>query len=196
MKKRLCVLTSSSGQSLVEFALILPFALMVVLGVVEVGYALLDELVVTRLSREGSNLISRNTSLQDAGTAIRSLSSRPVDFANGSKLVFSVIKKGETTGTSNYDMLVLYQRYEFGSFSAQSQLTTLGTGSFSGAPDYQAANSDNDTSLRVTNLPANLVVKRGGIIYITEVFTRHTRITPLDQFGILVPQTLYSIAYF
>jgi hypothetical protein len=34
------------------------------------------------------------------------------------------------------------------------------------------------------------------MIYITEIFSRHNRITPLDRFGVLVPQTLYSIAYF
>jgi hypothetical protein len=34
------------------------------------------------------------------------------------------------------------------------------------------------------------------MIYITEIFARHNRITPLDRFGVLVPQTLYSIAYF
>ena len=51
---------------------------MLVLGVVEVSYALLDQHVVTKLTREGSNLISRDTSLQDAATAMRSMSSRPV----------------------------------------------------------------------------------------------------------------------
>ena len=35
-------LTSSRGQSLIEFALIMPLVLMVALGVVEVAYALLD----------------------------------------------------------------------------------------------------------------------------------------------------------
>jgi Flp pilus assembly protein TadG len=197
MKKSPCVLTSSSGQSLVEFALVLPLALLIVLGVVEVGYALLDEFVVTRLSREGSNLISRDTSLQDAGLAMQSLSSQPVDFSSGSKLIFSVIKKGATTGTTNFGALVLYQRYAFGNFSgpAQSRVTTSG-GSFGGAPDYQAINSDNDASLQVTGLPANLIVVNGGMIYITEIFTTHTWITPLNRFGVMVPQTLYSIAYF
>jgi hypothetical protein len=36
----------------------------------------------------------------------------------------------------------------------------------------------------------------GGLTYITEIYTRHALITPLDRFGITVPQTLYSIAYF
>jgi hypothetical protein len=186
----------SSGQSIVEFALVLPLALLIVLGVVEFGYALLDEHVVTRLSREGSNLISRDTSLLDAGTAVTSMSSPPVDFTNGSKLIFSVIRMGATTGTTNYGVLVLYQRREFGNFTGTSSLTTVGTGSFGGGPDYIAANSDTDANLRVTNLPTNLVPSPGGMIYITEIFSRHNRITPLDRFGVLVPQTLYSIAYF
>ncbi len=34
------------------------------------------------------------------------------------------------------------------------------------------------------------------MIYITEIYTRHTLFTPLNRFGITVPQTLYSVAYF
>jgi Flp pilus assembly protein TadG len=197
MKKRARALTSSSGQSLVEFAMLLPFVLVIALGVVEVGWALLDSLVVTSLSREGSNLISRDTSLQDAGTALTSMSSLPVDFANGSSVIFSVVRMGATQGTANNNALVLYQRRQFGTFSgtATSQVNSAG-GSFGGAPDYQAMNADNDTSLQVTGLPANLIVVPGGTIYITEIFTTHTWITPLNNFGIMVPQTLYSIAYF
>jgi Flp pilus assembly protein TadG len=195
MKNRQSAWTSSSGQSVVEFALVLPLLVLIVMGVAELGYALLDEHVVTRLSREGSNLISRDTSLLDAGTAVTSMSSPPVDFTNGSKLIFSVVKTGATTGTTNYGKLTLYQRYQFGSFTGTSQVTTVGTGSFGGAPDYIAANADGDANLQVTSLPASLV-PIGGMIYITEIFTRHNRITPLDHFGVLVPQTLYSIAYF
>ena len=43
MKKRHQFFTSCRGQSLIEFALILPLALLIVLGVVEVGTVLLDE---------------------------------------------------------------------------------------------------------------------------------------------------------
>ena len=147
---------------------------MLALGVVEVGYALLDQHVVTKLTREGSNLISRDTTLQDAATAMRSMSSRPVDFDDGSRLIFSVLKKGATTGTSNYDQIILYQRYEYGSLPGVEQaLTTRGQRSFGGAPDYEAANSDTDTSLRITNLPANWSGARGGLIYVTEIYTRH-----------------------
>ncbi len=176
--------------------MVLPLILVLVLGVVEVGYALLDAHVVTKLTREGSNLISRDTTLQDAAAAMSSMSSRPVNFNNGSsKLIFSVIKRGATTGTSNFNKDILYERYQIGSLSAQSALTTRGTGSFGAGPEYQAANSDSDTNLQLTNLPANMMVA-GGMIYVTEIYTRHVLITPLDRFGITVPQVLYSIAYF
>ncbi len=45
-------------------------------------------------------------------------------------------------------------------------------------------------------MPAGVVLTTGGTIYITEVFTTHELITPFDAFGINIPKTLYSIAYF
>ncbi len=188
-------LRSASGQSILEFTIVTPIILLILLGVVEVGYALLDKQVVTRVAREGSNLISRDVSIQDATTAMRSMATRPVNFADGSKMIFSVIKRGATTGTTNYDKLFLYQRYEYGTLSASSKLQT-GGGSFSGAPDYEAVNADTDSRLQVTNVASNLVTAKGGMIYVTEIFSRHNLITPFQKFGPLLPETLYSIAYF
>lgn len=190
-------LAAERGQSLVEFAIVLPLLVVLALGVVEISWALLDNHVLTKLSREGSNLISRDTSLKDAETAMRSMSSRPLDFDNGSRLIFSVLKKGATSGTGNFDKVILYQRHQFGNLAGvKSALSTLGTGAFRGAPEYEAINSDSDTRLQVTNLPANLVLVRGGMLYVTEIFTTHPAITPLDRFGVTLPTTLYSVAYF
>ncbi len=190
-------LRATGGQSLIEAAMVTPLLVVIALGVVEVSYALLDQHVVTRLTREGSNLISRDTPLQTAAQVMRSIASRPVNFDNGtSKLIFSVLKRGETTGTANYDRIILYQRYEYGSYGGSSKLATAGGGSFGGPPNYEAANSDNNTGLRVTNVPADLVAVKGGLIYVTEIYTRHSLMTPLNRFGISVPETMYSIAYF
>jgi Flp pilus assembly protein TadG len=188
---------ASNGQGLVEFAVALPLLLLLALGVVEVGYALLDSHVVTKLAREGSNLISRDTSLQDAATAMRNLSSRPVNLDNGSRLIFSVIKKGATAGTANFDKEILYQRYEYGNLAGvTSAVKTKGSGSFRGAPDYEAVNSDSDANLQIKTLPVTLNLVRGGMIYVTEIYAKHPLITPVDRFGLRLPQTLYSIAYF
>jgi len=186
---------NAKGQAMVELALVLPLAMVLVLGVVEVSYLVLDQHVVTKLTREGSNLISRDTSLGDAALAMKSMSSRPVDFTKSSKVVFSVVKRVSTTGAANYNKDVLYQRYEYGAIAASSVFTTKGSGSFGSAPDYIASNSDNDTNLQITNFPPNLL-STGGLMYITEIFTKHTLLTPFDKFGVTVPSTLYSIAYF
>jgi hypothetical protein len=165
------------------------------LGVVELGYALLDQHVITKLTREGSNLISRDTSIADALTALQGMSTRPVSFPGTSKVIFSVLRKVPTTTAPNFDKVILYQRYSYGSIAGASVLASSG-GSFGGAPDYQANNSDNDTGLQITNMPANLTLVTGGMLYVTEIYTQHTLITPFDRFGINVPSTLYSIAYF
>ena len=190
-----------SGQTLIEFALVAPLVLLLMLGVIEVSYALLDQHVVTKLTREGSNLISRDTSLADAANAIRSMSSRPLNFNDGSsKVIFSVVKKVATTGAPNYNKAVLYQRYSYGTMAGSSILNNSG-GSFGPSPEFQAANSDNDTTLQVSNVPATMAL--GGMLYITEIYTRHPLITPFNQFGVnffggpsMLPNTLYSIAYF
>jgi Flp pilus assembly protein TadG len=191
------LLRASSGQSLLEFALVLPLLLVLGLGVVEFGYLLMDQHVVTKLTREGSNLISRNTTLEDAITAVQTMSAKPVDFSTRSRIIFSVLRKGARTGTANYEQVYLYQRAEYGSLTGvSSKLTTVGSGSFSGAPDYQAINPDTNTGLQISNLPDDLIAPPGGTLYVTEVYTTHDTLTPLGAFGIEVPTTLYSIAYF
>jgi hypothetical protein len=183
-----------AGQSLIEFAVVLPFLVLVAFGVIELSYALLDQHVVTSFSREGSNLISRNTSLRDAVTAMRQMTSRPLNLDNGSsKIILSVVRRVSSPSAANYDRVILYQRTEYGSLAAQSRMSG-GGGAFGPAPDYQALDPDNDTALRIGNLPVTL--PRGGTLYITEVFTKHMTLTPIDGLGLPVPDRLYSIAYF
>jgi len=190
------LLRNQRGQSMIEFAMILPLLLVIVLGVVEVSYALIDQHVVTKLTREGSNLISRDLTLKDAAQVLKSMSTGPVDFDSNSKVIFSVIRKGQSTGTANYGVDILYQRYEYGALAASSALQTRGAGDFNNPPEYTATNADSNTALQLVNLPSGLNIGTGSMIYVTEVFTRHQLITPFDRFGIAVPDTLYSIAYF
>jgi hypothetical protein len=185
-----------SGQTLVEMALVLPVLLLVVLGVVEAGYFMIDHHVVTKLSREGSNLTSRNTTLEDAVTALKSMSVLPVNFDTRSKVILSVLKRGDRVGTVNYDKIYLYQRRAYGVMATSSKLMTLGPVAFGGPPDYQAINPDDTAALQVTNVPNNLIVPLGGVMFITELATTHELLTPLANFGFALPTTVYSIAYF
>ena len=112
------------------------------------------------------------------------MSTRPVNFANGtSKMILSVIKKGATTGTSNYNQDILYQRYEYGSLAATSTLTTRGAGSFGTAPEYHGGQlrqqhqpADHQPADRTWSAP-------NGYVYVTEIYTTHTLITPFDRSG-------------
>ncbi len=189
-------LRDTRGQSIIEMAMVTPLLVLIVLGVVEVSYGLLDQHVVTRLTREGSNLISRNTSLGDAATALQSMEAAPVDFSSKSKVIFSVLWNVPSTTASNYGKTILYARYAYGAGSGTSVISTAGSGSFGGAPDYQANNPDNDTSLQIKTLPAGLSLSTGDMVYVTEIFTAHQLITPLDKFGVHMPTTLSSVAYF
>jgi hypothetical protein len=187
---------SDAGQSMIEFAFVLPMVVMLALGVCEAGYALLDQHIVTKLSREGSNLISRDVTLDQAKEAMKSMATRPVDFTESSRVIFTVIKKVATTGAPNFDKVIVYQRYEYGALAASSKLKMAGPATFGAAPNYQAPNSDSNTNLRVTNLPPELSLVSGALMYVTEVYTTHKLITPLDAFGPVMPDQLYSIAYF
>jgi hypothetical protein len=190
------LLKDTRGQSIIEFAMVTPLLVLIVLGVVEVSYALLDQHVITKLSREGSNLISRDTSLADSAAALKAMSGRPVDFSTNARMIFSVVRRGATTGTSNFNKDVLYERYEYGALSASSMISTRGAASYGTGPDYAAANPDGDTNIQVTNLPAGITLTTGGTLYITEIYVQHELITPFDKFGVTVPKILYSIAYF
>ncbi len=125
------------------------------------------------------------------------MSTTPVDFANGSQLVLSVLKKGSTVGTANYDKVVLYQRYSIGTLGDAEHAGDGRPGGVRPArPTSWPANSDTDANLRIINLPANVDMTRGGLLYVAEVFTQHAALTPLNKFGVTVPPTLRSIAYF
>ena len=192
---------SARGQSIVEMAIVMPLLLLISLGVVETAYALLDQHVVTKLAREGSNLISRNTTLQQAANVLTNMQTLPVNFSNGnSTVIFSVLQKGGTTGTSNFGQVILFQRAQFGTLPASSRLTTAG-GGFGGPPEYLAVNPTTNTGLQVTNVNDNIINVNGGFLYVTEIFTRHNLITGIDgflppMFRVVLPRTLYSIAYF
>jgi Flp pilus assembly protein TadG len=186
-------LRSSNGQSIVEFAICLPLLVVLTLGVVETSNALLSQHVITKVAREGSNMISRETRLTDAGTALVNMSSTPGTFNTTTKVIFSVLLRSQTG--SNNGSLVLYQRHQVGNLALPGSRLN-GSGAFPAATDYMAANPNNDAGLRVTNAPAGIGAVPGGMIYVTEVYTTYTPLTPLANFGITTPPVLYSIAYF
>jgi Flp pilus assembly protein TadG len=184
---------SERGQSIVEFAICLPLLVVMTLGVVETSNALMSQHMITKIAREGSNMISREVKLVDAASALQNMSSNPSSFTSTTKVVFSVLMRSESG--SNNGSLVLYQRYSFGNTSLPGSKLN-GSGTFNAATDYTASNPNNDSALRVTNAPADIAGVPGSMIYVTEVYTTYNVMTPVRNLGIPIPTTLYSIAYF
>jgi hypothetical protein len=185
---------TQQGQALAEFGLVLPVLLLLVLGVVEFGYAIYRSMLIDVLAREGSNLISRETTIQDAETALRAAASTPVRFDANGRVIFSVIKLG--TGGSNRNRAIISQRYTFGSLAASSVLGSPPSSSYNAAPDYLAKDADNDASIRIGTLPNGLTLSAGQAVYVTEIFVRHSAVSPITRLGITMPSTLYASAYF
>jgi hypothetical protein len=175
------------GQALTEFGIVLPLLLLLVLGVIEFGYAIYRSLLIDALAREGSNLISRHTTLMDAETALRSAAPAAVPLNSNGCIILSVVKLG--TGGSNANRPIVYQRYRFGSLSASSVLGNQPTGSYGPGPDYTANDADGDSSILIAGaLPNGLTLSPGESVYVTEVFVNHQAVSPLANFGITLPR--------
>ena len=179
-----------SGQALCEFALTLPILMALVLGVIELGYALFQTQLITSMSREGSNLISRQVTIGDAEAALQTMSPI-VRFDTNSALILSVVKLG--VGGANKDVPIIVQRHSVGSFAGSSVLGDPPQSAYGVWPDYIALDADNDASIRVNGtLPNGLTLTPGESVYVTEIFTQRTSIVPFMP----LPNTLYQSAYF
>jgi Flp pilus assembly protein TadG len=184
---------AADGQSIVEFAICLPVLLLLSLGVVETSNALMSQHVITKIAREGSNMISRETKLAATATALRTMDANSGSFDSTTKVIFSVLMRSQTGNNNGF--LVLYQRMEFGNLSLGASRLN-GSGSFNSATDYTANNPNGDTGLRVTNAPSGIAADPGGMIYVTEVYRQYDTLTPVRNIGLPIPSLLYSIAYF
>lgn len=185
----------ASGQSVVEFAAALPLFLLLCLGIMEFGWALYEDHIIVSLAREGSNLISRQSTIQEAETALLAGVHGPVNFNQNGKLIFSVIKLG--TGGANLNQPIIYQRRYVGALAGNSILGNPAAGKYNGVPDYNAINADNDTTIRVTGtLPNGLVLVAGQSVFVTEIYSLHNLISPAANFGVTLPTNLYASAYF
>jgi len=117
---------SEAGQALFELGITLPILVLLVFGIIELGYALLQNLVITGIAREGSNLISRQVSIGDAETALTAMSGA-IRFDQDSAGILSVVKLGMSG--ANKDQAIIVQRHRFGSFATTSVLVRSAGGS-------------------------------------------------------------------
>jgi hypothetical protein len=163
------------GQALLELVPVVVLMLILAFGVIECSYAIWQQEVITALTREGSNLASRGASLPcpaaPAPCPAPSLGETLQASAN------AVIADGSMLNlATNGRVIVTAVQNEGGKFKILNQISS---GSF------------NATLPAVASIPLN------GTVYVTEVFTKHSAITPLGGFvNVTMPSTLYDVAYF
>lgn len=82
MDKLLSLKKDSKGQSLVEFALVLPILMMLILGMVEFGWILNGKITITSAAREGARAAVIFKSAAEAATAVESAVNRSVESSS------------------------------------------------------------------------------------------------------------------
>ena len=166
--------STQRGQSLVEFAIIMPLFLIIVLGIVEVGYALVDQHVTTRMTREGSNLISRDTPLPEAAAALRSMTSAAGQFRRRqleADPLGAEAGRDHRHGQLRQDLPLSALRVR--QLSRHQQADDARAPARSAGPTTRPPTRTATPGLQLTSGPANIVGVRGGLIYVTEIYTRH-----------------------
>lgn len=157
-----------SGQELIELALVLPFLVLVLLGVLEFGHMLDSRHTLSVLSREGANVASRGTSLQDA---------LDVTMQNGGDISLSTLGGGVVSRVQIQDDTpwVMDQVHSAG-YATRSEL---------GLPGQPA------TSISSLDLPD------GKNVYVVELFFDYQDLTPLGGvMSGVVADTIYERAFY
>src|SRR5207302_10202903 len=98
-----------------------------------------------KLAREGANLISRQSSLDVAESAIRAAQADP-RFDADTRLVLSVVQLG--AGGPNANKPVITQRHAAGMPTGASLLGDPPSSSYGPGPTYTANNPGTDTSIQ------------------------------------------------
>lgn len=169
------------GQVLLELLPVTVLMLTLTFAVIDFSRAIWQLQVVTGLTREGSNLASRNTSLQTSANAV--LSDGAVLNLSGKGRV--IITSVQNQGSASKPSFVMLGQY----------VTPSGITAVSRVGVYSSSSKGTQTATLPT--AATLVPPPGGTVYVTEVYSSFSPITPLGALvKLTLPSTLYDAAYF
>ncbi len=162
------IIRDESGQELVEMAMVLPFLLVVVLGIVEFGSMFGTQHTLTSLGREGANIAARGAPL-DTVNALMLENGAEIDLAgHGGSIVSRVVVEDSVP--------TITEQVATGVYAGQSRI---------GNPGQPATGLD------------QLEGSEGASFYVVELFYVYDDRTPLGRaFGTIVPDMLYSRAIF
>ena len=168
-----------SGQALVEFALVAMTMISLALGLIDVGYAIFDQRVISNMSREGANLAAHGATLQSTVNAVIASADIPNFNAQGGQgaVIVTAVQNQGTTGTPK--CVITGQLLGGGLAGVTSK---IGTGvNTKVTPSWCSG--------------AALVPQPGQTVYAAEVYYQFTPLTPIGTL-LQLPSQLYDAAYF
>ncbi|MFQ5528800.1 MAG: TadE/TadG family type IV pilus assembly protein [Gemmatimonadota bacterium] len=162
------ILRDDSGQEIAEMALILPFLLLLVLGIVEFGSIFGTSHSLTSLGREGANIAARGAPL-DTVNALMLENGSEIDLAGHGGSITSRVVVQDSVPT-------IQDQVATDGYTDQSRL---------GRPGQPAEGL------------TRLAGAEGASFYVVELFYDYDDRTPLRRLlGSTVPEVLYSRAVF
>lgn len=166
-------LEDDRGGALVEFALCISMLLILVYGLIDFSQMIFDHQVMSGLSRQGSDLASRGTKLQDTVSALDTQGASLNISANGRIIVTAVAEDSS------------------GKFQIVDQAES--------PPGISVTSAVGSGIGKTASMPvsANTALKAGQTLYVTEVFYSYSPMTPIGAFlNTSLASTLYESAYF
>ncbi len=184
-----------SGQAFLEFFFVSMMLMVMLFGLIDFGRFLYEHEVMVNLSREGSNLASRGTSLSNTLAAVAADSSVNLSSSQGLIIVTAVNFNTNSPGT-----FFISQQMQQGLLSGPGIVSRIGTGvgtnSIAKVPPIPQAAPLPGTS----GYPA--IPGTNQTLYVTEVFHQFIPITPIGKLlafqfpGFQLPSQEYDVAYF
>jgi len=173
------LMARDSGQAAVELAFTVTLLLILICASIEFGRALNDVQTMADLTRQGSNLASRGTTLPEAAAAVISGQSG-LDLANNGVVII-------TSVTNNSSVFTITGQAEQGAPSMElSQSSKIGTGVGTNVTGTLPAAAENS-------------LQNGQTIFVNEIFYTFAPLTPIGNLtknAVSLPSTLYNSAYF
>jgi hypothetical protein len=190
--KRLRALRADrTAQAISEFAICLPFLILISVGTFALGVVIDRHLTVTQLVRNAGNMYARGVDFtlpQNKELILRAADGMEMTVGGGQGVIYLSTVIVAATG-DNLGYAVVSERIVIANAGmANSHISMPATI----LPNGEVLDYDNDPQARAT-LPPDVTLVNNERVYVAEVFHNPSN---LSFEGIFVPQGLYSTAFF
>jgi Flp pilus assembly protein TadG len=179
MQKPFAGRNGSRGTALIEFALILPILIILVMATVDFGRLIQARLIISNVSREGGSIAARQTTVDTSLTTMLKESGKPLNLiGTDGKIIITRVRAG-SAAAPNPTIATQCSRGTLGRNS------TIGT--VVGASPNLAASVYSHLRYNTTNLTSDIAE-----VTVVEVFYKYRPITPFPRGfggGMLLPDT-------